>query len=147
MEFKLRPMEEKDLSATLAWRNDPEVRKFAQTQNIISSDEHEAMFKFNNAIKLVFEVDSVPAGYVQFTRDPDDLVGEWSFHMANEFRGKGLSEIMLLASLYYIKKEEGYNGVKSLVLKHNDISNHLHRKFGFEEIERKNNLIEYYLSI
>jgi len=147
MDLKLRPMEEKDLQVTFDWRNDPEVLKHAQTSNPISFNEHEAVFKFNNAVKLVFEYNGDPAGYVSVTRDPDDSIGEWSFHMGSKYRGKGLAEIMLKAALYYLAKEEGYTGLTSAVLKHNNISIHLHKKLGFELTGTKNNFNEYYLDL
>lgn len=147
MEFKLRPMEERDLEVTLNWRNDPEVLKSAKTSNKISAEEHKAVFLYNNAIKLVFEVDSILSGYVQFNRDPDQNTGEWSFHMSPESRGKGLSEIMLKAALYYIKKEEGYIAVTAIVQKHNTISNHLHKKLGFDLVGIIGNFWKYDLAL
>lgn len=147
VKFELRPVEEKDLDVTLSWRNDPEVLKSAKTSNKISIEEHRAMFLYNNAIKLIFLVDDTPTGYVQFTRDPDQALGEWSFHFSSDARGKGLSEIMLKAALYYIKKEEGYIAVTSVVQKHNTISNHLHKKLGFDLVGDKGNFFEYDLAL
>jgi RimJ/RimL family protein N-acetyltransferase len=132
MEFRLRPMEQKDLMITLEMRNDSTVLKTAITPNEISYKEHEAMFKFNNAIKLVFEVDNILVGYVQVSRDPDKVSGEWSFHMEKKQRGKGLSSIMLNAALYYLVTVEGYKSIISKVKTDNIISKHLHYKLGFE---------------
>lgn len=145
MDFTIRPMDEFDLSTTLEWRNDPTVLASAKTSNPISMNEHEAMYKYNNAIKLVFEFNNVPVGYVQFSRDPDHAAGEWSFHMAPEWRGKGLSEIMLKAALYYVNKKEGFEYVTSFVKKDNFISNKLHIKLGFELIETSGEFDEYVL--
>lgn len=147
MELKLRPMEEKDLKITFEWRNDKEVLNHAQTSNPISFNEHEALFKYNNAVKLIFEYNGEPAGYVSVTKDLDGPTGEWSFHMGANYRGKGLAEIMLKLALYYLSKEEGYTGLTSAVLKHNAISIYLHNKLGFELTGTKNNFNEYYLDI
>lgn len=131
MEFKLRPMEAKDLDNTLMWRNDPDVLKTALTPNIITAKEHEAMFLYNNSIKLIFEVNGDPAGYVQVSRDPDKAQGEWSFHMSKRYRGQGLSNIMLGAALYYLAKKEGYTKIYSQVKEDNKISRNVHAKLGF----------------
>lgn len=147
MKFVIRPMEEKDLEVTLKWRNDLEVLKNAQTPQPISEKEHEAVFKYNNAVKLIFEVDSTPAGFVSCTRNPDIAEGEWSFHMSKEFRGKGLSEIMLQSALYYLKKEEAYEKIYATVRKHNNISKHLHYKLGFNYIGDKDDFFEYSLNL
>lgn len=147
MKFELRPVEEKDLKVTLEWRNDPEVLKYAQTPNPISMEEHAAMYKFNNAIKLIFLVNDVPAGFVAFTRDPDFPKGEWSFHLSKEFRGKGLSELMLKSALYYIIEVEGYVVVTAAVKKNNEISNYLHQKLGFEYVSSKDDFYELKLEL
>ena len=147
MNFTLRPMEEKDLDLTFTWRNDSGVLKNATTSNPISKEEHDAMFLYNNAIKLIFEVDAVSVGFVSFSRDPDAPVGEWAFHLGEEFRGHGLSEMMLKMALYYIKMEEGYTEITSTVLTHNDISIYLHQKLGFEYTGTKNNMNEYWISL
>lgn len=131
IEFKLRPMLETDLDITFSWRNDPQVLKYAQTSNPISYNEHEAVFKFNNSLKLIFEVNSAPVGYVSCSRDSAGISGEWSFHIGKEHRGQGLSEIMLRAALYYLIKEEGYFHITATVLEHNEISHILHDKLGF----------------
>jgi len=143
MDFKLRLMEAKDLALTLAWRNDPTVLRTAVTPNPISDKEHEAMFLHNNAIRLVFEVDGDPAGFVQVNRDPDELKGEWSFHMSKKYRGKKLSVIMLEATLYYLVTREGYKEVIAFVKEDNSVSEHLHQKLGFNDCGVKDGLIEF----
>lgn len=147
MEFNLRPVEECDLKLTLEWRNDPNVLKQAQTPDPISYFEHFASYKYNNSIKLIFEVDKTPVGYVTITRDPDAPAGEWSFHMGKTHRGTGLSEIMLKSALYYFKNKEGYVKVVSKVKKDNSISKHLHYKLGFTYTQDKDNFHEYYLNL
>lgn len=147
MKFELRPMEDKDLAITFEWRNDPEVLKNAQTSNPISYNEHEAMFKWNNALKLIFEVDGEPAGYVASTRSTENLNTEWSFHMGKAHRGKGLSQIMLRAALYYLKYKVGYHCITSTVLDHNHKSIDLHIKLGFTEGELEGKFKTYYLHL
>lgn len=147
MNFNLRPMTETDLDITFQWRNDQEVLNNAMTPNPISYPEHEANFKYNNALKLVFEVDGIPAGLVTMTRDPDKPVGEWSFHLGKEFRGKGLSLLMLRITMYYLKHKEGYKGITSTVLKHNKISRNVHSKLGFIQTGMTDKYMEYDLGL
>lgn len=142
MNFSLRLMTEKDLKITHAWRNDPEVLKHAQGSNPISFKEHEAIFKWNNAIKLIFELDGDPVGFISVSRDPDKMEGEWGFHIGEEYRGQGLSQIMLEATLFYLAKEEAYEKVTSAVKSNNLKSRHLHDKLGFKHIGHKD---EYHL--
>jgi len=147
MEFKIRPQKNEDLEITFQWRNDPEVLKNAQTSNVISFNEHEAMYKFNNSVKLIFEVDGVPAGIIACTRITNELGGEWSFHMGADHRGKGLSEVMLNAALFYLGKEEAYERITSRVLSTNAISKHLHSKIGFKQTGEKDNFFEYEIEL
>ena len=142
MNFKLREMTEADLIVALQWRNDPKVLKTAMTPNPISYKEYEAMLLYNNAIKLIFEVDGIPAGNIQISRDPDKPTGEWSFHLSKDYRGKGLSMIMLSAALYYLASKEGYEEVTAKVKFDNEISKEIHNKLGFEFLgyDKDNNL-------
>jgi len=132
MEFKIRPMNSTDLPDTLSWRNDPEVRKTSITNDIISAKEHEAMFLYNNAIKLIFEVENKSCGYIQISVDPDTKKGEWAFHISNKYKGKGLSTIMLSLALYYLKEKYEYKEIEANVKVDNKVSIHLHSKLGFK---------------
>lgn len=143
MNFSIRPMEEKDLLITFQWRNEPDVVKTAMTVDIISYKEHEAMFKFNNSIKLVFEVNGHPAGYVQVSRDPDENKGEWAFHMGKKHKGKGLSTIMLKIALYYLINVEGYTEVYAKVKPDNALSQGLHTKLSFTYTGKDKDLFTY----
>lgn len=147
MNFNIRPMTEKDLEVTFEWRNDELVLASALTPNEISKNEHVAMFNYNNSIKLVFEFNDVPVGYIQISRESDQCSGEWSFHMAKEWRGHGLSEIMLRLALYYVKKEEQYIMIHAVVRKENKASNRLHEKLGFRQTHVRDEFYEYELSL
>lgn len=139
-------MEEKDLEVTFIWRNDPDVLKYAQAPNQVSMAEHAAVFKFNNSLKLIFEFDSQPIGFVSVTRDPNEPKGEWSFHLAKEFRGKGLSELMLRMTLHYLKTVEKYKIITSSVMPDNIVSNYLHHMLEFVQVHGKDDKFkEYYL--
>ena len=147
MDFRLRPMEDCDLDQTFEWRNDPVVLKGAMTPNPISRNEHDAVFKYGNTIKLIFEVDNSPKGFVSVSRDEYGESGEWSFHMSKEGRGQGLAKIMLGAALYYMKKVEGYEYITSAVLPDNEISIYLHEQLGFTPMEDEGHFKKYYINL
>lgn len=127
-------MEEKDLPITFAWRNEAEVLKYAMTSQPISYNEHDAMFHYNNSVKLVFTIDGIPAGYISCTKDADDPIGEWGFHLAPEARKKGYSQIMLRMGLIELKKL-GYQRIHAKVKKSNLPSIHLHKQLGFYDLD------------
>jgi len=143
MNFRLRPMNENDIELTFKWRNDPLVRNNAQSVQEISLNEHAAWVKFNNSVKLIFEVDDIPAGFISVTRDPENNSGEWAFHMAPDMRGQGLSELMLKAALYYLAKKEGYDTIYSTVRVYNVLSKHLHEKLEFSKCGEDEEYIKY----
>lgn len=132
----IKPMEEADLKQIWLMRNDAEVLKYAETDNPISWEEFEAVFKYTYYPKLVFKNDSTNEiiGYVEFRNDmSDDIVDtkEWAFFIAPEHRGKGWSEIMLDLAIDYAR-EQGYNYIRATVKADNEISHHLHNKLGFK---------------
>lgn len=145
--YKLRPMTEDDLKITFEWRNDKDVLKHAMSSHPVSWAEHEAIFKYNNAVKLIFEVNGVPVGFTSITQSDDEPAGEWSFYLGAEHRGKGYSSIMLEAVLLQLKKEYQYTGITSRVKVYNDVSNHLHEKLGFEITNTGPIYKEYYLHL
>lgn len=131
---QLKEMEEKDLPVTFAWRNEEQVLRAAMTNKPISYNEHEALFKYNNSVKLVFSIDNVPTGYISCSKDPDEPIGEWGFHLAPEARKKGYSQIMLRMGLIELQKR-GYTRIYAKVKKSNIPSIHLHNKLGFYELD------------
>lgn len=136
-------MEEKDLAVSYTWRNDPLVRKMAMSDNEISYAEHEAMFKWNNSVRLIFEFNGVPSGFLACTKEESSTEGSWSFHLAPEARGKGLAAIMLRLGLIYLKNI-GYTTIKSEVKLYNSRSLDLHIDLGFESVQVEDSLADYH---
>lgn len=144
----LEPMKEADLMHVLAMRNDPETRRYAQTDSIISEAEFDAVFRYTDYPKLLFKSVSYLnsekteqltkiLGYVEFRNDSDDGIvdiKEWAFFINPEHRNKGWSELMLDMAIDWAT-EKGYNFIKGYVKPGNDISNHLHRKLGFDVVK------------
>lgn len=133
MDAVLRPMEDRDLQVTYEWRNDPIVRQFAMSDHTVSWAEHESMYRYNSSLRLIFEFDGVPCGFISCSKDEETTEGTWSFHMAPDSRGKGLSSIMLQMALLYLK-QAGYTQIHSEVQINNPISQGLHGKLNFEYV-------------
>lgn len=121
------------------WRNKTEVRKAMIAQHIITKDEHcnwiESLRK-NNACKfwVVFFKD-VPIGAAYFSNIKyRELISEWGFYIGeNEYRGKGLSKMILFRLLEIFFDEMQFKILFTKVLSKNIIAVNLYKKFGFRE--------------
>ena len=71
MNYTLRPLEEKDLSIILDWRNSEKVHSKMLTDHKITWDEHYSWYQRmkEQPIKrnLVFEYKGKPIGYIGYT--------------------------------------------------------------------------------
>lgn len=143
MKAELRFMTDADLQITYAWRNDPLVRHMAMSDHEISYAEHEAMYKYNNALRLIFEFNGEPSGFVSCTVDPESNDGVWSFHLAPEARGQGLAPIMLRLALMFLK-QRGYKRIKSEIKVYNGRSFNLHLDLGFKQDLEEDPLADYH---
>lgn len=84
----LRPAEDADVDAMLAWRNHPRVREVSLTQHEITPDEHAAWWARtrNDPTRavLVYERGGVPSGVVTFfDLDADAGTGWWGYYLDN----------------------------------------------------------------
>jgi RimJ/RimL family protein N-acetyltransferase len=88
----LRPAGIADRDRILAWRNDPDTRRFSLQQAAISPDDHGAWFERKlhdpDCLLLVVEEDGVPAGQIRFDRRDSDEA-EIHIALAPEARGRG----------------------------------------------------------
>lgn len=138
---KVKLMSEDDLKRVWTMRNDPEVLKFAQSNQPVSWAEFESVFKFTDYPKLVFKNETTGdiIGYVDFRNDlKDENIKEWSFFIAEEHRGRGWSSVMLDAALEFAK-ELGYTTIKGTVKVNNELSIKVHESLGFNLIESNKN--------
>ena len=85
-EYAIRNMREDDLTAVLEWRNHPEIRRYMYTQQVITYAEHCAWFKSasDNTHKhlLIFEIDSLPMGFVNLGSQENGKIADWGFYLA-----------------------------------------------------------------
>jgi RimJ/RimL family protein N-acetyltransferase len=95
--LSLRKVIYTDESLLFNWANDPDVRKWSFSKNVISLDEHKIWFnkKLNdsNVLMLIFEVNNTPTGMVRLEKENGEVV--LNYLIASQSRGKGLASRML----------------------------------------------------
>lgn len=131
---RLRLMRESDLERVLAWRNDPEIRRWMLNPAEIAAEEHAAWFRRcshdPNRQLLIAEANGSAFGFVQFSglSDPDEA--EWGFYVAPEApRGSGalLGQLALAHAFCRL----GLPRLRGRALAENEASIGFHRKLGF----------------
>ena len=130
----LRLMTETDLPLALAWRNHPEIRCHMYSQAEINPAEHAAWFKNTSAnparVLLIFEVDSAPTGYANFTLY-DGGEADWGFYLAPD-SPKGTGRLLGDAITDYAFSVLGLEKIWGEVLENNVPSQRFHLRHGFE---------------
>jgi UDP-4-amino-4,6-dideoxy-N-acetyl-beta-L-altrosamine N-acetyltransferase len=133
---RIRVMTDADLERVLHWRNHPNVRRYMYTQHEISLDEHRSWFERNvdNPLKhlLIFELASVPRGYINFTRHSASAVADWGFYIAPD-APKGAGSQLGQAALRYAFAKLELRKVCGQALAYNEPSIRFHRRLGFQQ--------------
>ena len=79
-------MTHEDLEQVLSWRNDADVRRYMYTQHEISLEEHTRWFERatldSSRHLLVFEIDSVPVGFINIHEIAPGGIADWGFYAA-----------------------------------------------------------------
>lgn len=132
----VRKMNEQDIEQVFLWRNHIDVRRFMFSQKEITIDEHRNWFKKVSQEKhrhlLIFEVNGVPSGSVNFSQLDTDFVANWGFYLATN-APKGTGKKMGLASLDYAFDNLGLHKVCGRALDFNDRSIKFHLSLGFKQ--------------
>lgn len=133
---RIRAMTKDDLALVLAWRNHPDVRRFMYTRREISLEEHLSWFDRckNDECKylLIFEIQMIPQGFVQFTRLNHAPTAEWGFYIAPG-APKGAGCRMGHVALRYAFQEIYLHKICGQVLSSNEQSIRFHRALGFQQ--------------
>lgn len=132
----VRPMVHADLVRVLGWRNAPQVRRYMYTQHEITLDEHQRWFAaaLHDPRKhpLIFELDHVPLGFVNFTEIAAGGIADWGFYASPE-APKGSGSQLGRSALRYAFGELGLHKVCGQALAHNQRSIQLHLGLGFHQ--------------
>lgn len=133
---QLRRMTQDDLVRVLAWRNHPDVRRYMYTQHEIGLDEHTRWFERTSQDSskhlLIFEIDHVPLGFVNFSLTSTEGVADWGFYAASE-APKGSGRRLGHAALSYAFKQISLHKVCGQALAYNDRSIRFHLTQGFRQ--------------
>lgn len=134
-DYRLRPLEEKDLDRVLFWRNSERVRVNMYHDHLITPEEHHAWFqrlKTSEALSLVFECNGNPVGIVNFSgMDKRSGQREWGFYIGVENMPKGTGFMMGNMGLYYAFEVLNVSKLFGEVFEFNTRSIHFHTKLGF----------------
>lgn len=120
----------------LAWRNDPETRRWSRTTDSVTFDEHRAwlgrVLADPSRLLLVAEDDSGPVGTVRWD-DEGGRLWEVSVTVAPERRGVGLAGLLLAAGERALR-DRVVLPVTLLAVVHEDnaASNRLFSRAGYE---------------
>tara|TARA_B100000315_G_scaffold175348_1_gene163860 strand:+ start:841 stop:1314 length:474 start_codon:yes stop_codon:yes gene_type:complete len=144
--LSLRKVIYTDESLLFNWANDPDVRKWSFSKNIISLDEHKIWFnkKLNdsNVLMLIFEVNNTPTGMVRLEKENGEVV--LNYLIASQSRGKGLASRMLKMAMNEVENHWQSFKVLAYTLPGNIASTKSLEKAGFllsETDTRKNFLV------
>jgi UDP-4-amino-4,6-dideoxy-N-acetyl-beta-L-altrosamine N-acetyltransferase len=125
-----------DLEQVLAWRNHVDIRQYMYTQHEIGLAEHRKWFERASQDPLrhllVFEVDSVPLGFVNFSRLTSSSVADWGFYIAPDApRGSGRQ--LGRTALEYAFRQLDLHKVCGQALDFNERSIRFHLTMGFQQ--------------
>ena len=130
----LRPMTVADLERVLELRNHPEIRRYMLTKHEITIEEHQMWFEraskdFNLSL-LVFELNKICCGYVQFKETNFNGVVDWGFYIAPD-APKGSGSKLGIAALEMAFNKAGVFKVCGQALHWNKPSIKFHLSLGF----------------
>lgn len=132
----IRPMTHSDVERVLAWRNDPEVRRYMYTQHEITLTEHRAWFEqaLQNPRKhlLIFEFDNQPLGFVNFNELASGGIADLGFYAAPD-APKGSGRKLGQAALQYAFTQLKLYKICGQTLAHNERSIQFHQAMGFQQ--------------
>lgn len=133
---RVRRMVPEDLSRVLAWRNDPEIRRYMYTRHEISFEEHRSWFRKASSDParhlLIFELEATPLGFVSFHASNAGKVADWGFYLSPAApKGAGLK--LGSAALSEAFTALRFHKVCGEALAFNERSVKLHAKLGFRE--------------
>ena len=97
--IELRAAVESDSGRLLAWRNDPDTRRWSRSQDEVSEQEHRAwlerMLSDPGTQQWIAEADGVPVGQIRLTREPPDAA-ELHVTVAPDSRGRRLGAELII---------------------------------------------------
>lgn len=139
---RLRLLEERDLSSTLAWRNRENVRKWFRFDKELTLDQHISWFASylskDNDFTFVFEVDSKPVGQLAiYNLDRQSQKAEVGRILLDEScQGKGFATEALTGLIQIAGIHLGCQSVWLEVKSANARAIRVYQACGFEEVSK-----------
>ena len=131
---RLRPMHSADLARVLRWRNHPDVRRFMYTSHEISQEEHAQWFARNSQTPgvwlLIYEVDTVPLGFVNISSTRCSQIADWGFYLAADAE-TGTGRSLGATALEFAFAELKLHKLCGQALGFNERSIRFHERLGF----------------
>jgi UDP-4-amino-4,6-dideoxy-N-acetyl-beta-L-altrosamine N-acetyltransferase len=144
----LVPLSEKEIDLVRIWRNDPRIRKFMFSRELISEQNHKCWFEKNKKIStkqhLLYKQGGEFKGFVQLDKLGDSgEIYEWGFYTAPGSE-KGIGSRMASLVFSHLFLTCGAHRLVAKVISFNKPSVRLHEKLGFklEGILRKHHCID-----
>jgi UDP-4-amino-4,6-dideoxy-N-acetyl-beta-L-altrosamine N-acetyltransferase len=132
----VRKMTEQDLDLVLQWRNHIDVRRFMFNQKKIALEEHRSWFERvsqdSSRHQLIFEINSVPSGMINFSLHETATVADWGFYLAPDV-AKGSGRQLGLVALDFAFGRLGLHKVCGEALAFNKRSTNFHLSLGFKK--------------
>jgi len=148
--IKLIEASEEDLDITFKWASDPTVRKYAFDNSTIKFDSHRKWFlgkiEEESCFYLIAEYNKQRVG--SFRLDVNhQRKGLISYLLDPTFHGMGLGIKLLAAGVNFAKLEKEIDSIAGEVMATNQASVKAFEKLGFSQINEKNGIVLYQLSV
>ena len=132
---RLRYINQDDLDFILEWRNDINVRKFMFNKHKISFKEHQSWYEKSITDRkkhlLIYEEESTPCGFMNFTEIEDSKIANWGFYLSPKST-KGTGTRFGNFSLNFAFEKINLYKVCGQALSYNAKSIKFHEKLGFK---------------
>ena len=132
----VREMTEQDLDLVLQWRNHIDVRRYMFNQKKIALEEHRNWFERvsqdSSRHQLIFEVNNVPSGAINFSLHDSATNADWGFYLAPD-AVKGSGHELGLVALDYAFSKLRLHKVCGEALAFNERSINFHLSLGFKK--------------
>jgi UDP-2,4-diacetamido-2,4,6-trideoxy-beta-L-altropyranose hydrolase len=133
---RLRPIVSDDLRLILSWRNHPDIRRHMRNSAVLDWSEHLQWFERKTAAgepPLLFEIEGIPIGFVQFNATDSSDTVEWGFYVAPD-SPKGTGRHLGVAAISHIFHSKKIDHIVGHVMPDNLRSQKFHESLGFQRI-------------
>lgn len=137
--YSLRPIEKKDLSKILEWRNSERVHSMMLTNHVIEWDEHVQWFEKTvknqkEPVHFIFEYHNRPIGYLSyFDIDESSKRCDIGLYIGENNVLLNAGGVLGYFSLAYAFDVLGIKEIRSIVLEKNKTVRKLNRLLGYRE--------------